>query len=198
MAEFKGQNGFMFKNYSKLLFSTNMLPVITTERTNGFYRRLLILKMDRQPDKPDVGLADRLLLEMPYFLKLAVQALNEMYRRGIITISESSKQAVAQMRKDSDVVQAWIDDCCTVGADLKMERAAAFTDFEKYCKDEERQALTRNRFFKALRTKNFSEVRGKSERYFSGIDIGKSDGKSGGEGEFLTVTDEELAELPFS
>ena len=47
MAEFKGQNGFMFKNYSKLLFSTNMLPVITTERTNGFYRRLLILKMDR-------------------------------------------------------------------------------------------------------------------------------------------------------
>ena len=59
------------------------------------------------------------------------------------------------MRKDSDVVQAWIDDCCTVGADLKMERAAAFADFEKYCKDEERQALTRNGFFKALRTKNF-------------------------------------------
>lgn len=198
MAEFKGKDGFMFKNYSKLLFSTNMLPVITTERTNGFYRRLLILKMDRQPDKPDVGLADRLLLELPYLIKLSVQALHEMYQRGIITISESSKQAVAQMRKDSDVVQAWIDDCCTVGADLKMERAAAFEHFEKYCKDEERQALTRNGFFKALRTKNFAEVRGKSERYFSGIGIGKSDGKSGGEGEFLTVTDEELAELPFS
>ncbi len=206
MAEFKGQNGFMFKNYSKLLFSTNMLPVITTERTNGFYRRLLILKMDRQPDKPDVGLADRLLLEMPYFLKLAVQALNEMYQRGIITISESSKQAVAQMRKDSDVVQAWIDDCCTVGADLKMERTVAFEHFEKYCKDEERQALTKNGFFKALRTKNFAEVRGKIERYFSGIDIGKNimfsaekvTVKSDGDGEFLTVTDEQLAELPFT
>ncbi len=198
MAEFKGQNGFMFKNYSKLLFSTNMLPVITTERTNGFYRRLLILKMDRQPDKPDVGLADRLLLEMPYFLKLAVQALNEMYQKGIITISESSKQAVAQMRKDSDVVQAWIDDCCTVGDYLKVERGEAYKGFEEYCKTEERQALTKNGFFKALRTKNFAEVRGKSERYFTGLSCEKVTVKTDGEGEFLAVTDEQLAELPFT
>lgn len=198
MAEFKGKDGFMFKNYSKLLFSTNMLPVITTERTNGFYRRLLILKMDRQPDKPDVELADRLLLELPYLIKLSVQALHEMYERGIITISESSKQAVAQMRKDSDVVQAWIDDCCTVADYLKVERGEAYKSFEEYCKTEERQALTKNGFFKALRTKNFAEVRGKSERYFTGLSCEKVTVKAGGEGEFLTVTDEELAELPFS
>ena len=102
------------------------------------------------------------------------------------------------MRKDSDVIQAWIDDCCTVGADLKMERAAAFADFEKYCKDEERQALTRNGFFKALRTKNFAEVRGKSERYFTGLSCEKVTVKTDGEGEFLAVTDEQLAELPFT
>lgn len=53
MGEFKGQTAFMFKNYSKMLFSTNMLPVIMSERTNGFYRRLLILKMNRQPEKVD-------------------------------------------------------------------------------------------------------------------------------------------------
>ena len=34
-------------------------------------------------------------------------------------------------------------------------RRTDYHDFEKYCKDEERQALTRNGFFKALRTKNF-------------------------------------------
>lgn len=198
MAEFKGQDGFMFKNYSKLLFSTNMLPIITSERTNGFYRRLLILKMDKKPEKPDIGLADRLLLELPYLIKISVQALHEMYQRGTITESENSKRAVLQMWKDSDVVQAWIDDCCTVGVDLRMERAAAFKDFEEYCKDEERQVLTRNGFFKALRTKNFAEVRGKSERYFTGISIGKSDGKSDDSNKFMTVADEILTELPFS
>lgn len=170
MAEFKGQNAFMFKNYSKLLFSTNMLPVITTERTNGFYRRLLILKIDKQPEKPDTELADKLIKEIHYFLKLAIQALHEMYQRGIITISENSIRAVAQMRKDSDVVQAWIDDCCITGEDLRIERTVAYESFKKYCEEEERQSLTRNGLFKALRTKNFIETKDtKGTRYFYGI-----------------------------
>lgn len=198
MAEFKGETAFMFKNYSKLLFSTNMLPTITAERTNGFFRRLLILNMDKQPETPDIGLADKLIKETPYFIKVAVQALHEMYQRGRITVSENSKKAVLQMRKDSDVVEAWINDNCTIAAGLRTERTAAYEDFKKYCEKEERQALTRNGFFKALRTKNFSEVKGKNERFFGGIsiekvpiDAEKSDG-------FMRITEEQLAELPFT
>ena len=199
MAEYKGKDGFMFKNYSKMLFSTNMLPVITTERTNGFYRRLLILKMDRQPDKPDTELAGRLIDEVPYFIKLSVQALNRMYQRGIITISENSKQAVQQMRKDSDVVQAWIDDCCTVGTDLRIARGEAYDSFKKYCEQEERQALTKNGFFKALRTKNLTETKdAKGTRQFCGISFKKMPLGSAESAGFMTVTDEQLAELPFT
>ena len=199
MAEFKGKNGFMFKNYSKLLFSTNMLPVITAERTNGFYRRLLILEMDKQPEKPDMELAERLLPELPYLIKISVQALHEMYQRGTITISENSKAAVLQMRKDSDVVEAWISENCTVGADLRMERTEAFESFKKYCEDEERQSLTRNGFYKALRQKNFvptTDSRGK--RYFVGISSEKSAVETAVTDGFITVTDEQLAELPFT
>lgn len=197
MAESKGQNAFMFRNYSKLLFSTNALPVVTAERTNGFFRRMLILKMDRQPEKPDIELADRLLSELHYFIKLSMQALHEMYQRGIITISESSKEAVLQMRKDSDVVEAWISERCIVGAGLKVDRSKAFDDFKKYCENEERQPLTRNGFFGALRKKSFAESRGKTERYFVGLSVGKVTAESDGQDEFLTVTDEQLAELPF-
>lgn len=197
MAESKGQNAFMFRNYSKLLFSTNALPVVTAERTNGFFRRMLILKMDRQPEKPDIELADRLLSELNYFIKLSVQALHDMYQRGIITISENSKEAVLQMRKDSDVVEAWISERCTVGAELKVDRGIAFEDFKKYCEDEERQPLTRNGFFGALRKKSFAESRGKTERFFVGLSVGKVTAESDGQDEFLTVTDEQLAELPF-
>ena len=199
MAEFKGKNGFMFKNYSKLLFSTNMLPVITAERTNGFYRRLLILEMDRQPEKPDMELAERLLPELPYLIKISVQALHEMYQRGTITISENSKAAVLQMRKDSDVVEAWISEKCTVGANLRIERTEAFESFKKYCEDEERQSLTRNGFYKALRQKNFvttTDSRGK--RHFVGISSEKTAVKSAVNDGFITVTDEQLAELPFT
>ena len=201
MAESKGQNAFMFRNYSKLLFSTNALPVVTAERTNGFFRRMLILKMDRQPEKPDMELADRLLSELHYFIKLSVQALHEMYQRGIITISESSKQAVAQMRKDSDVVQAWIDDCCTVGADLKVDRGIAFEDFKKYCESEERQPLTRNGFFGALRKKSFAEAKLQGYWHFKGISIGKNCHQNGiktSPDGFLDISERDLKDLPFN
>lgn len=197
LAEFKGQNAFMFKNYSKMLFSTNMLPNITAERTNGFYRRLAVLKMDRRPEQPDTELADKLMKETPYFIKLSIQALNRMYQRGNILISEGSKQAVLQMRKDSDVVQAWLDDNCSIASHLKAERVKAYDDFKNYCENEERQALTRNGFFKALRVKNFSEIRGKNERYFAGFSVGKVTVKCDGNDEFVTVTDQEFEELPF-
>lgn len=197
MAENKGQNAFMFRNYSKLLFSTNALPVVTAERTNGFYRRLLILKMNQQPEKPDIELAERLMLELPYLIKLSVHALHEMYRRGTITESENSKAALLQMRKDSDVVEAWISERCTIGAGLKVDRVIAFEDFKKYCESEERQPLTRNGFFGALRKKSFAESRGKTERYFVGLSCEKVTVKSDGQGEFVTVTPEQLAELPF-
>ena len=63
-AERKGQDGYNFRNYSKLLFSTNQLPTITSERTNGFYRRLLILEMNKQPKQVDVMLREKLEKEI--------------------------------------------------------------------------------------------------------------------------------------
>ena len=174
-SERKGENGFMFSSYAKLLFSTNALPIIQGERTNGFYRRLMILRMDRQPRTIDTGLFIRLEAELPYFIKLAVQALHEMYARGgVITISSNSEQAVRQMWKDSDVVQAWLDDCCTLEAKTKTDRAKLFSDFEGYCSREDRQALSKNGFYKALRSKNFTEVSVHGYSHFQGVKIGKT------------------------
>lgn len=196
-SERKGQDGFMFKNYAKMLFSTNTLPLVTSERTNGFYRRLLILKMDKQPETPDPELAEKLEKELPYFIRSAIEALHEMYQRGTITESAKSRQAVAQMRRDSDVVESWLAERCTVRAELKVERTLAFDDFKEFCEVEERIALTRNSFFKALRTKNFSEVRGKTERYFCGFSVSKVTADNQKSDDFMTVTQEQFKYLPF-
>lgn len=95
------------------------------------------------------GLFIRLEAELPYFIKLAVQALHEMYARGgVITISSNSEQAVRQMWKDSDVVQAWLDDCCTLEAKTKTDRAKLFSDFEGYCFREDRRRCRKMDFIK--------------------------------------------------
>ncbi len=193
MAEFKGENAFMFKSYSKLLFSTNTLPAIPSERTNGFYRRLLVLAINKKPEKPDTDLASNLIKEIEYFIRIATEALHRMYQRGNILESENSKNAISQMRKDSDVVQAWIDDCTTLDEKCKIERSEAYKSFKDYCEEEERQLLTKNGFFKALRIKNFEETRTRnSKRYFNGLALNiKAD-------DFIEATQEELKDLPFT
>lgn len=192
--ETKGQNGFFFTPYCKMTFSTNMLPQVLDERNNAVFRRLLILRMDNIPKHPDIALFSKLEKELPYYIKLTMEALHRVYERGYILESEHSKNEVKQMKKDSDVTESWICDCCDIGVDLKMERTDAFNSFQKYCESEERTPLTKNGFFKALRSKKFIESKSGANRYF----IGFSEKKCPNNDEFLSISNEELAEIPFT
>lgn len=192
--ETKGQNGFFFTPYCKMTFSTNMLPQVLDERNNAVFRRLLILRMDNIPKHPDIALFSKLEKELPYYIKLIMEALHRVYERGYILESEHSKNEVKQMKKDSDVTESWICDCCDIGVDLKMERTDAFNSFQKYCESEERTPLTKNGFFKALRSKKFIESKSGANRYF----IGFSEKKCPNNDEFLSISNEELAEIPFT
>lgn len=192
--ETKGQNGFFFTPYCKMTFSTNMLPQVLDERNNAVFRRLLILRMDNTPEHPDINLFYKLEKELPYYIKLTMEALHRVYENGFIAESENSKNEIEQMRKDSDVTESWICDCCEVGMNLKMERTDAFNSFQKYCESEERTSLTKNGFFKALRNKNFIESKSGANRYFIGLGgkICPNNDK------FLSISNEELAEILFT
>lgn len=51
-AEKKGKDAFSFTNYAKLMFSMNELPQFN-DRTNGWYRRILILNFNTNLDTPE-------------------------------------------------------------------------------------------------------------------------------------------------
>lgn len=82
-AEFKGKNPFDFKNYAKILISTNTLPQ-TMDKTSGFYRRVCLvefnhsfsqgeLKSNIEDTIPDIeyeNLAYKLTQELPLILAL--------------------------------------------------------------------------------------------------------------------------------
>lgn len=44
--EYKGGEIFFFKNRAKFIFSCNELPQVLDDRSNGFYRRLLIIRFN--------------------------------------------------------------------------------------------------------------------------------------------------------
>lgn len=169
--EHKGLRPVSFNSYAKLLFSTNELPLVRNEKTQGFFRRLLVLTMDREPPSKDPELKYKLRKEIPYLIYISMKALKRMYEQGGITISENSKRATKQLRMDSDTVAAFLEECCIVTKDEKdrVDRTDLFDKYSEYCKETERQAHTKTNFFKALRNKRFKEPRTSKGRYFCGL-----------------------------
>lgn len=167
-AEAKGKDGFPFRSYSKLLFSTNELPIVRDERTNGFYRRLLVLTFPKPPEHPDPELLDKLVQEKNYFLHLCMKSLHRMYQQGAIVESAASKRAVKRLRMDSDSVEAFLSERVTVKPDARIPRADVYRIYEAYCAAEERTHLQKGNFLKALRSKGFQEIKA-GDWYFQGI-----------------------------
>jgi P4 family phage/plasmid primase-like protien len=174
---YKGKDVISFDNYAKLLFSTNELPLVRNEKTDGFYRRLLILSMDEVPEYRDPDLPKRLEKELPYLLHMAMEALNRMYARGRIIVSKKSEEKAKQLRNDSDTVEAFLDECCTIthqDSD-RVDRKDLYGDYCSWCEEWERQSHQKNGFFKALRNKRFKEIKSHGNWYFCGLKYGKEE-----------------------
>lgn len=199
-AEQKGRDAVSFKNYAKLIFSTNELPVVKSEKTKGFYRRLLVLPMNHVPEKKNPNLLNELLQEIDYFLWLSVQALKRMYEKEVIVISAESEKTVAQLRMDSDTVQAFLMEECVLEDGSRSERTELYNRYEEYCTYNDRQSLTKNNFYKNLRLKGYKDFKSGDYRYFKDISDRKNSSivvhKTAPDG-FVSLQEEDQGEMPF-
>ena len=100
------------------------------------------------------------------------------------------------MQFDSDTVAAWLQEETYRVPGSKLERSACYSSYEQYCRDNDRQALLRTSFYKAMRSKGYYEYRTASGRYFNDISFEKSVTESVIDQEkFVDVGKQE--ELPF-
>ena len=166
----KGKDVVSFNSYAKMLFSTNELPIKKKKKTGAFYRRLLVVTMDRKPAREDPFLKAKLMSEIPYIIDQAMLALQRMYQRGRILVSARSEARTQQLRIESDTIEAFIVECCdTSDPSVKCNRGDLYAMYNRYCQEWERQAHGRNAFFKALRSKGFPDAAVHGERMFRGI-----------------------------
>lgn len=169
------------------------------------------MRMDNTPEHPDIKLYEKLERELPYYIRLIMEALHRLYERGYILESENSKNEIEQMRRDSDTTADFLDMCCTVEPKSRVDRGELFTRYEKHCEDEGRQSLSKNAFNKAMRAKGFKQVKSCGYWYFEGISLEKSSlnlpysseksslsGVRVDENGFMEVDEESLKDLPFT
>lgn len=192
--ERKGKDLVFFKNYAKLIFSTNELPVIKSEKTNAFYRRLIVFPMNRVPEYKNPDLFHKLEAEKDYLLMLAVQALERMYEQKNITVASASEHEIERLRADSDTVEGFILEECEKADGCRWERTELYKSYSAFCEESERQALTKNNFYKSLRLKGYAEITSNGKRYFLGLKSALENCTNDG---FMIVTQEQLEDLPF-
>ncbi len=165
-AEKKGCDAIAFHNTARLIFSTNELPVVKGEKSDGFYRRLLVVDMNKKPKTVNPDLFAELFECKERIIWLAVQAVRRLYADGHFCGNENSDLAVQRLRCDSDTVEAFIYDACEETQNTRTERQELFNAYQRYCWENERTPLTKNNFFKSLRLKGISEVVSHGCRYF--------------------------------
>lgn len=172
--EHKGKDSISFRSYAKMIFSANQLPLVKSEKTNGFYRRLLVLKLDKSPETVDPYLLDKLKQpdNMEYLISESVKALERLYQNGLITESENSKQLVTQLRMDSDSVEAFLHLKTKKGTDKdRIRKTELFQAYKEYCEDAERIPVKKNTFYQALTAKSYGSSKYCGYDVFLGISL---------------------------
>lgn len=181
--EKKGQDALQFFSHAKLLFSSNGMPDNVEEKSDAFYRRLLILEMNHKPAVRDPQLKKKIAGEMDFVIAMAMQALQRLYQTGAFTESENSRKCVEEARKSADSVMAFICDRLEQREDAWLDRSSTYEAYDEYCRDNGRQPLGKSKFYTEMKRKGFQPRKVQGIQKFKGIVIREPEFEAAGEQE---------------
>ena len=175
--EKKGQDAIHFHSYAKLLFSTNEMPQNLEDKSDAFYRRLLILDMNRvvKSGEKDLHLKEKVQAESDYAIHMAMIALKELYEQGKFTESEHSKECVREVQRSSDSICAFIDESLVRAKGKRLKRSEVFHMYKEYCKENGRQGHGKSNFFRNMTDKGFLLKQYNGEFYYQDIAVKEED-----------------------
>ena len=169
--EKKGQDALQFFSHAKLLFSSNVMPDNVEEKSDAFYRRILILEMNHKPAARDPQLKKKMAGEMDFAIAMAMQALHCLYQNGALTESENSRKCVEEARKSADSVMAFLCDMITPQEDSWLERSRTYDAYSSYCQDNGRLPLGKAKFYAEMKRKGYLPRKIQGIQKFKGIAI---------------------------
>ena len=155
--EKKGKDPSQFFSYAKLLFSANEFPLNLDDKTNAYYRRLLVLDIDHAIPKSakDTDLKEKLYQESDYAIHMAMLALKQLYKDQHFAESEHSKKCIEKLYRSSDSVKAFTDEMLCHKSGEKMKRSKVYKMYEEYCEDNGRKPHGKTKFWEYMADKGF-------------------------------------------
>ena len=167
MYERKGKDPTTFVSYAKLLFSANEIPVNMDEKSNAWYRRLLIFEMNKVPAKKDTSLQKKLYGEAEATIYMAVNAVSELYQAADheIMATENSLRLTKELNREADSALSFLDDCVVRAHGKRIRRSSFYNEYRKYCEENERIQYKKSIFFKNIAGKGYTIAKTGGEYY---------------------------------
>lgn len=175
MAEKKNKNPFKFKPFARLVFSCNELPRNYVDRTEGFYRRLIIVPFSRQIDKSkiDKALKYKFQREKEGILNWALEGLKRLYENNFeFSENELTDGVKKEYKRENNNVISFVEECCELDSLFSCSRIELYESYKEFCVEAGLKALSQIKFNKELEG-NFNITRSRSGklRLWNGVRI---------------------------
>jgi putative DNA primase/helicase len=117
--ELKGQDGFDFNVYTKLISAGNTMPVIEeNDGTDAVISRLCILKFSKavEVEKKDTGLLEKLIFEADIIFSIAIDELYDLVISGFnFCKPEDSLIYIEEYRVMQNLIKDFLNEFCIFG-----------------------------------------------------------------------------------
>lgn len=151
--EKKNKNPFSFQSKARLLFSCNTIPRNLGDKSEGFYRRLILIRFDHAvPENiKDPNLLEKLRAEADGIFIFALEGLKRLINNNYkFSETERNKRELEQYREESDNVLSFVGECCELGADYDYGSTELYNAYKGFCEDSGVKPYSQKNFVKQL------------------------------------------------
>jgi putative DNA primase/helicase len=133
----------------------NHKPIIAGD-DHGIWRRIHLIPFLRtfSAAQQDPFLEQKLLDERDGILTWMIEGCLEWQRVGLAPPAAVTK-ASAEYRQESDVLGAWLTECCDIGPTLKDAQKVVFADYVEWCKQNGYRSMSKAQFTRKLAERGF-------------------------------------------
>lgn len=173
-AQFKYGKPFEYVPKFKIWLSTNNKPAI---RGNdyGIWRRIFMFPFERRftEKEKDVNMPDKLAKEMPQILGWIIRGFQKLWATEdkLIQKPKCIEEALANYRKENDVVYIYLNSQCTDFAEYKTKASILYQDYKTWAMNNTEQLMSETEFGMEISKKGYRKVRRSDGNYYVGLKL---------------------------
>ena len=161
--EKKNRDPFSFQSHARLLFSCNSIPKNYGDRSEGFYRRLIILRFKKAvpKEKKDPALLEKLRAEADGIFLFALEGLRRLMRNNFeFSESDTNREELQIYREENDSILSFVKESCSFDQEKEIGSTELYNAYKAYCEESGLRPFSQKQFVAQIITVYPNVVRG--------------------------------------